>query len=384
MNYWLDLFTGTTWREFRDGGADISGFRKRQAAIAKRVQQGDIFLCYLTGVMRWVGALEIQGPTSDMRRIWKEKDFPVRFAVRPLVILEPEHGVPMEELGGKVEFYASSKDKGKFKGIVRSSLNAMQQKDGELILRLLRKAEEAPISRPVDPKKLARKAALYRVEPKKGKGRRSTLVSIPENEVTPPSPSPDAQESGEPATTRHVEIQYQLLTLGAELGLDIWVARNDRSRKWSGTALGSLPKMLDELPTQFNEATTRTIELIDVLWLSGNSIVAAFEVECTTSIYSGLLRMSDLLALQLNLDISLYLVAPDDRRDKVEQELLRPTFSLREKPVAKICGFLPFSVLCDKLAGIRKLGLSASLKPTFLKTTAEFFGPDESSVPRAD
>jgi hypothetical protein len=379
MNYWLDLFTGTTWREFREAGANISGFRGRQAAIAKRVQAGDIFLCYLTGVMRWVGALEIQGRTSDMRRIWKEEDFPMRFTVKPLVMLEPEHGVPMEELEGQVKFYASSKDKGKFKGIVRSSLNAIYQKDGELILSLLRKAEQTPVSRPVDPKKLARRAALYKVEPKKGKGKQATLVSVPEPEVASMPVVLEAQESTETATTRHVEIQYQLLTLGAELGLDVWVARNDRGRKWDGAALGSLPRMLDELPTQFNEATTRTIELIDVLWLSGNSIVAAFEVECTTSIYSGLLRMSDLLALQPNLDISLYLVAPDDRRDKVEQELLRPTFSLREKPLAKICGFLPFSVLCEKLAGIRKLGLSGSLKPTFLKTTAEFFGTEESS-----
>ena len=163
------------------------------------------------------------------------------------------------------------------------------------------------------------------------------------------------------------------------MGLDVWVARNDRGRRWNGTALGSLQRMLDQLPTQFNEATTRTIELIDVLWLLGNSIVAAFEVECTTSIYSGLLRMSDLLALQPNLDINLYLVAPDERRDKVEQEVLRPTFSLREKPLAKICGFLPFSVLCEKLGGIRKLGLSGSLKPTFLKTTAEYFMGDEGS-----
>src|SRR5579885_2575742 len=377
MNYWLDLFTGTTWREFREAGANISGFRGRQAAIAKRVQAGEIFLCYLTGVMRWVGALEIQGRTSDMRRIWKEEDFPMRFTVKPLVMLEPEHGVPMEELEGQVKFYASSKDKGKFKGIVRSSLNAIYQKDGELILSLLRKAEQTPVSRPVDPKKLARRAALYKVEPKKGKGKQATLVSVPEPEVASMPVVLEAQESTETATTRHVEIQYQLLTLGAELGLDVWVARNDRGRKWDGAALGSLPRMLDELPTQFNEATTRTIELIDVLWLSGNSIVAAFEVECTTSIYSGLLRMSDLLALQPNLDISLYLVAPDDRRDKVEQELLRPTFSLREKPLAKICGFLPFSVLCEKLAGIKKLGLSSSLKPNFLKTTAEFFATDD-------
>jgi hypothetical protein len=378
MNYWLDLFTGTTWREFREAGANISGFRGRQAKIAKRVQPGDIFLCYLTGVMRWVGALEIADLTTDTRKIWKEEDFPVRFAVKPLMMLEPEHGVPMKELEGRVKFYADSKDRGKFKGIVRGSLHQIFSKDGELILSLLRKAEQSPTFRPVDPKKLARKA-LYKVEPKKGTSKQVTLVSVPEPEETAVTAVSEAQESTESATTRHSEIQHQLLTLGGELGLDVWVARNDRSRKWNGVALGSLPRMLDQIPTQFNEATTRTIELIDVLWLTGNSIVAAFEVECTTTVYSGLLRMSDLMALQPNLDINLYLVAPDERRDKVEQELLRPTFSLRDKPLAKICGFLPFSILCEKLAGIRKLGLSGSLKPTFLKTTAEFFKADETS-----
>lgn len=379
MNYWLDLFTGTTWREFRDAGANVSGFRPKQIKTAKRMKQGDIFLCYLTGVMRWVGALEIVGSSTDTRKIWKEQDFPVRFEVRPLILLDPEHGVPMEQLEGRVRFYAGPKDRGKFKGFVRSSLRSFDDpKDGELILSMLHEVEKRPVSRPVDPKKLARKP-FYKVEPKKGTGRPATLVSVPEPEETPAASVSEAQESTESATTRHSEIQYQLLTLGAELGLDVWVARNDRGRKWNGTALGSLPRMLDQLPTQFNEATTRTIELVDVLWLTGNSIVAAFEVECTTSVYSGLLRMSDLLALQPNLDISLYLVAPDDRRDKVEQELLRPTFSLREKPLAKICGFLRFSDLCEKLAGIRKLGLSASLKPSFLKAIAEFFVVNEAS-----
>jgi len=307
------------------------------------------------------------------RRIWKEQEFPVRFDVKPLVMLEPEHGVPMDELQGRVKFYAAPKDKGKFQGIVRSSLNPIFQGDGDLILSLLQAAEKNPVARPVDPKKLARKP-FFKVEPKKGTRKQPTLVSVPEPDESPGSVLAEMQEVSEPAaTTRHAEIQYQLLVLGSDLGLDVWVARNDRGRRWNGVALGTLPRMLDELPTQFNEATTRTIELIDVLWLSGNSIVAAFEVECTTSIYSGLLRMSDLMALQPNLDINLYLVAPDERRDKVEQELLRPTFGLREKPLAKICGFLPFSVLCEKLDGIRKLGLSASLKPTFLKTTAEFF-----------
>jgi hypothetical protein len=40
-------------------------------------------------------------------------------------------------------------------------------------------------------------------------------------------------------------------------------------------------------PQQFDPVTDKTIELTDVLWLNGNSIEAACEVESTTSIYSG-------------------------------------------------------------------------------------------------
>src|SRR5262245_22231374 len=28
MNYWLDLFTGTTWREFQAAGSTVTGFRE--------------------------------------------------------------------------------------------------------------------------------------------------------------------------------------------------------------------------------------------------------------------------------------------------------------------------------------------------------------------
>ncbi len=83
--------------------------------------------------------------------------------------------------------------------------------------------------------------------------------------------------------------------------------------------------MKGDLPLQFDEVTNRTIELIDVLWLRDNVIVAAFEVESTPSIYSGLLRMSDLISMQPNLNMPLYLVAPDERRDKVIAEVDRTT-----------------------------------------------------------
>jgi hypothetical protein len=378
VNYWLDLFTGTTWDEFRKAGSKIAGFRPRMRGIASDVTSGDIFLCYLTGVMRWVGALEVIGPSTDQSAIWKDEDFSVRFEVRPLIQLGAEYGVPMEDLEGRVDFYALPEHRGKFKGFVRRSPNRFQKAmDGALILELLREAERNPFAREVDPKKYARKP-LYKAERRRGK---TTIPAV----VTVPEPEESCQDQADRAivtdqdtsTTRHTEIQYHLLKLGADMGLDVWVARNDLSKTWHGEVLGKMPRRLDELPTQFNEATNRTIELIDVLWLKGNSIVAAFEVECTTAVYSGLLRMSDLLALQPNLDINLFIVAPDDRRDKVEQEILRPTFSLRERPVPEVCEFLSFSTLMEKVEGIQRLGIASSLKPDFLEHAAEFFGEPE-------
>ena len=378
MNYWLDLFTGNTWEEFQKAGACVSGFTYRMRKTVRNIPSGDILLCYLTGVMRWVGALEVVGPSDDKSPIWKEAEFPSRLNVKPLVMLTPAIGIPMQDLLGKVYFYESRADSGKFKGFVRGSPNLFKVKaDGDLILKLLREAEKTPVSRPVDAKKLARKP-FFKAERKKGKETVSTVVTVPESEEAENFDQEESISKGEAktASTRHTEIQYLLATLGAEMGFEIWIARNDRSRSWDGRTLGELPRVIDELPTQFNEATNRTIELIDVLWLKGNSIAAAFEVECTTSVYSGLLRMSDLLALQPNIDINLFLVAPDERREKVKQEILRPTFSLKEKPLADICGFLGFGNFTAKLEGIRKLGLASSLKSDFLLKTAEFFAAD--------
>jgi hypothetical protein len=374
MTYWLDLFTGQTWQEFRNHGANVSGFRKRMRNAVGRIKPGDVLLCYLTGVMRWVGALEVRRRSHDQTTIWEFDDFPERLVVKPLIVLTPEHGVPMEQLQGKVDFYRSAADRPGYNGFLRMSPNRFKRgSDAELIMSLLRAAQKKPESRPVDPKKLARKP-FYKAESKHGKRVVTTVVSVPDaDESSRTEPDRPNQTDKIESTTRHTEIQHALLTLGRDMGFEIWVARNDRSKSWHGEVLGRLAGMIDVMPTQFNDATNRTIELIDVLWLKGNSIVAAFEVESTTSVYSGLLRMSDLLALQPNLAIDLFLVAPDDRREKVENELLRPTFKLRDKPLASICGFLSFEVLTEKLHAIRNLGLIRSLKPDFLQNTADYF-----------
>lgn len=53
--------------------------------------------------------------------------------------------------------------------------------------------------------------------------------------------------------------------------------------------------------------------------------------------------MADLLALQPNMDIRLHIVAPDERREKVFREMLRPVFSLMERgPLSRSCTFISY------------------------------------------
>src|SRR4030095_9034168 len=92
------------------------------------------------------------------------------------------------------------------------------------------------------------------------------------------------------------------------------------------------------------------------LWLKGRSIRRAFEVEHSTSIYSGLLRMADLLALQPNMDIRLHIVAPEERREKVFAEIRRLVFSLLERgPLSENCTFMSYE-------GVRSLANETKLQ----------------------
>ncbi|OFW07100.1 MAG: type II restriction endonuclease [Acidobacteria bacterium RIFCSPLOWO2_02_FULL_67_36] len=126
----------------------------------------------------------------------------------------------------------------------------------------------------------------------------------------------------------HTEIQGWLRDLGIALGFGVWIASNDRNRPCGGGhladgCLARLPDALEHAPA------AETIRLIDVLWLepATGRVAAAFEVEHTTSIYSGIVRMLDLALGLGQAGQSLFLVAPDAREADVRDQLKRPAFS---------------------------------------------------------
>ena len=147
----------------------------------------------------------------------------------------------------------------------------------------------------------------------------------------------------------HSEMQHHLLTIGRALGYDVAVARNDLSRQYNGHAFSfvSLPS-LPALPV--SPETAQTIALIDVVWLEKGTgrIVCAFEVEKSTSIYSGILRLTDLVCSLPDHATQLYLVVPDSRQKEVQMQLTRP--SIRQTNTS--IGYLLMSDLrthCDAL-----------------------------------
>lgn len=158
--------------------------------------------------------------------------------------------------------------------------------------------------------------------------------------------------------TTHTEIQGWLRDLGKALGFDIWIASNDRSRAYAGGQLAD--GCLTQLPMVL-QAGAESARLIDVVWIDRQAqrAAAAFEVEHSTSIYSGIVRMLDLaLGTQLGTDCTMFLVAPDERRDEVGQQLRRPAFSRVSELGIR---YLPYSELRAHRSAIERFG--AGLKP---------------------
>jgi hypothetical protein len=160
-----------------------------------------------------------------------------------------------------------------------------------------------------------------------------------------------------PTDRAHVKIQSGLIRLGRSEGCSVWVPPNDRNLSYKGDSFHSAT--LDRLPNfGFDENTRRIVQNIDVLWLTRNVIHRAFEVESTTSIYSGLLRLNDLVLAQPNNQIRLFVVAPTGRREKVLNQLIRPSF----RALAEQCEFLSFEVVESAVDRIESLKGGKSLR----------------------
>jgi hypothetical protein len=352
VSYWTDIFTLETWAQAEQHGFQTTGFPPPTAGrggysvrLFERVSPGDILLCYCKRpAARWVGALRVRSDAFvGDAPIWGLDEngdirYPWRFQVEPLVALDVLRGVPGDEAAARLGVLRELKQWGTY---LQRSLNSVPDADGDALMELLR-APRAPLPIPLAATRKAR--------------RRADAPAATPIDATAVAPQlnlavvePDVDSTTEPRT--HMEIEGKLRDIGLFEGFDVWVA--DRGHEFNGEPLGT--GTLAELPVVAGERTRTVMRNIDVIWFRRGTghPERFFEIEHSTSVYSGLLRFNDVM-----IDFPIpeaFIVGEDDRTmRKFEREIARRTFE--NSGLAGVTKFVAYDQIRKTWDRYRNLG----------------------------
>ena len=91
--------------------------------------------------MVWAGLLRVSGERyRDQSPIYVGGIFPIRLPVEPLVVLDPEKGVPMANLEGMLSFFPKGSTTKKWAPFFQKSPKKLADIDGDVICRVLNSA----------------------------------------------------------------------------------------------------------------------------------------------------------------------------------------------------------------------------------------------------
>jgi hypothetical protein len=272
----------------------------------EKMTAGDVVLIYNSGRIRFAGEIAAKVRNKELARyFWSENDAGTTWEFMYFIVNDEKIDVPIEKLNPLFGYQFNYRPQG-FSMINEAAVLNFAQNYGDIlgVLKTLERGED--------------------------------LIHLPtRNEIV----IAHIDERIERVPTEHDEMQWRLIRLGQLAQCDVWVPRNDQAKQYEGH------KFRDSVLSEFHQTldVPRSIQNIDVVWKFGPySIKSAFEIEHSTSVYSGILRLSDLRAEAPNSNYPMFIVASEDRRKKVFEELRRPTFSgpcLRLHEVIRFLGY---------------------------------------------
>jgi hypothetical protein len=285
----------------------------------EKMSAGDVVLIYNNGRIRFAGEIAAKVRNRELGRyFWKENEAGNTWELMYFIVNEERTDVPIEKLNPLFGYQSNYRPQG-FSMINEAAVSNFAQNYGDIlsVLKTLERGEE--------------------------------LIHVP---VRKDAFNAQIDEHIERVSTEHDEMQWRLIRLGQLARCDVWVPRSDQAKQYEGH------QFRDFVLHEFHHTldVPRSVENIDVVWKFGPySIKSAFEIEHSTSVYSGILRLSDLRAEAPNSNYPLFIVASENRKRKVFDELKRPTFSgpcLRLHEVIKFLGY-------DKVREIDELSKNA-------------------------
>ena len=141
-SYFLAPFSEQSWREFRAQGVKVYGTTKNKQTRAQKLVAGDLLICYISKRRVFAGVLRVTAPMRyDETPIFGQEMFPVRFDVEVLVAVDPDDGLPVEQLRYQLTILRRAKNPKFWGGFFINAFNQFPMEDGELIVELLRSKE---------------------------------------------------------------------------------------------------------------------------------------------------------------------------------------------------------------------------------------------------
>lgn len=285
----------------RDGPANRSKF--------ERMSEGDDLLIVEGSVIKFLGKIALKVVSADLsRELWQnigeQRDDGwdlIYFIANPV-----EVGVPFEKFCSLFGYRESYRLQG-LTAVSREKLAEFHDRYDDLYSILMRMRAGQPIE--------------VRDVSTRGEGDQApTEMQVEDFD--------EVQKS--PLVSDHVKMQWKLASLGVRAGEKVWIPAADQMKLQRIYEFNAFEReFASGIDLQKNY-----FENIDVVWKHEYRIDAAFEIENSTAIYSGLLRFADLNVVAPNTLYPMFVVAPNERKARVREQLLRPSFTrleLRDK-----------------------------------------------------
>ena len=124
--------------------------------------------------------------------------------------------------------------------------------------------------------------------------------------------------------SQHSEIIALLAQIGQRRGYEIWIGQREQRDRAGGLAPDvRLSELVTRKPTGLDGVTNlRSVLDMDLLWMKGKEVARAFEIECTTTMTSGLQRGSNLPPA-----VPKTMAIPEARGKDFERKMKSPLFS---------------------------------------------------------
>src|SRR5579871_560899 len=170
---------------------------------------------------------------------------------------------------------------------------------------------------------------------------------------------------------RHAQIQFLLYKIGYQLGYSTWIAQNDKGIKYQDKKFGEYEGIVSSLRNKnnligkFEEAISSAL-LIDCIWFKNGSLMpAVMEIEHSTGVNSGLLRMKKLYNHISNFKTRYVIVASDDDRDEVIRKANAKDFADLNTRFFSYSAVEELYALCQKrkLKGVTEEFLDCYMEP---------------------